>query len=133
MSRDVVDLMLPRILAVDDERQIHASLRLRLGKEYELTSCLGTCEALEIIARERFDLCLVDIHMPEMDGLKFIEAAQQKDPALGYVVFSAFDTDENLRRAIPLEVFEFIGKPLPERHGFEARLPEWVERTRTRR
>ena len=40
------------------------------------------------------------------------------------MVLSAFDSDENLRRAIPLQVYEFIGKPLPERDGFEARIPD---------
>jgi len=133
MTTESTDLVTPRILVVDDERQIHASLRLRLGKHYELVCCQDARAALEKLGSERFDLCLVDIHMPEMDGLAFIEAAQRRDPGLGYVVLSAFDTSENLRRTIPLHVFDFIGKPLPERDGFEARLPEWINRTRTQR
>ena len=133
MSTDTTDLVTPRILVVDDERQIHASLRLRLAQQYELVCCFDGPAALRTLASERFDLCLVDIHMPEMDGLAFIEAAQQADPALGYVVLSAFDSSENLRRAIPLHVFDFLGKPLPERAGFEARLPEWIDRTRAQR
>jgi CheY-like chemotaxis protein len=133
MSTDTTDLVTPRILVVDDERQIHASLRLRLAKQYDLVCCFNAQAALQALASERFDLCLVDIHMPEMDGLAFIEAAQRADPALGYVVLSAFDSSENLRRAIPLHVFDFLGKPLPERDGFEARLPEWIDRTRAQR
>ena len=133
MSTPSLDLVTPRILVVDDERQIHASLRLRLAKQYELVCCFDAASALRTLAEERFDLCLVDIHMPEMDGLAFIEAAQRSDPGLGYVVLSAFDSSENLRRTIPLHVFEFIGKPLPERDGFEARIPEWINRTRTQR
>ncbi len=133
MSRDPVDVMTPRILIVDDERQIHASIRLRLGRDYELVSCFDAREALERLGQERFDLCLADIHMPHMDGLTFIARARETDPALGYVVLSAFDSDENLRRAIPLQVFDFIGKPLPEREGFERRIPEWVDRTRRQR
>ena len=133
MSRDPVDVMTPRILVLDDERQIHASIRLRIGRDYELVSCFDGREALERIRSERFDLCFVDIHMPHMDGFKFLEQAREADPALGFVILSAFDTDENLRRAIPLQVFEFLGKPLPEREGFERRVPEWVERTRRQR
>ena len=49
------------------------------------------------------------------------------------MIVSAFDSDENLRRAIPLPVFDFISKPLPERDGFEARMPEWIGRTRAQR
>lgn len=133
MSADPSDVLPPRILVVDDERQIHASVRLRLGPEYEMVSCFDARQALERIQVDRFDLCLTDIHMPHMDGFTFIERARERDPALGYVILSAFDTDENLRRAIPLQIYEFIGKPLPEREGFERRLPDWVDRTRRQR
>ena len=133
MIRDPAELLPPRIAIIDDERQIHASLRLRLGKEYELTSFFDGRNALDAIAEGKFDLCLVDIHMPQMDGLAFIEAAANSDPALGFVVLSAFDSDENLRRAIPLQVYDFLSKPLPERDGFEARIPDWIARTRQRR
>lgn len=133
MNRDPTELMTPRILVVDDERQIHASLRLRLGSDYDVVCRFDAREALAVLAQERFDLCFVDIHMPKMDGLAFITEAQQIDPALGYVVLSAFDTEENLRRTIPLQVFAFVGKPFPERHEFEARIPDWIDRTRKRR
>lgn len=133
MRRDTVELMTPKILVVDDERQIHAALRLRLGRDYELVFCLDAKEALGKIRSERFDLCFTDIHMPRMDGLTFIETAQSTDPCLGHVLLSAFDSHENLRRAIPLQVYDFVTKPLPEREGFEARIPAWIEQTRQRR
>ncbi len=133
MNTDLRELLTPHILIVDDERQIHSSLRLRLGGDYQL-HCLSTpAEALAVIRHQQFDLCITDVHMPDMDGLEFIEAARILDPALGYVVLSGHDSDENLRRAIPLQVFEFIAKPLPDRAGFEKQIPDWIARTRTRR
>jgi DNA-binding response OmpR family regulator len=128
-----LELLTPRILVLDDERQIQSSLRLRLAKDYEVVCCSHAHQALEAVATGRFDLCFVDIHMPEMDGLTFIENARQTDAALGYVVLSAFDSSENLHRTVRLHVFDFIGKPLPERHEFEARIPGWIERTRSQR
>src|SRR5436853_5835468 len=130
MKRDPVEMMTPRILVVDDERQIHASLRLRLGGKYELACVCDAREALKRVATERFDLCIADIHMPHLNGLAFIEAAQKTDPGLGYIVLSAFDSDDNLRRTIPLQVYDFVPKPLPERQHFEARIPESVDPTR---
>jgi CheY-like chemotaxis protein len=127
------DLLTPRILVVDDERQIHASLRLRLARDYDLVCCTDPRQALNEVQKEKFDLCFVDIHMPHMNGLAFIEQAQMADGALGYVVLSAFDSDHNLRRTIPLGVYDFISKPLPARDGFEARVPGWIEQTRRRR
>ncbi|MDZ4820438.1 MAG: response regulator, partial [Planctomycetota bacterium] len=129
MSSTPADPLMPSILIVDDERQIHASLRLRLGRNCDLVYCLDAREALEKIQHSKFDLCFADIHMPHMDGFAFIEAARERDPALGYVLLSAFDTDENLRRTIPLQVYDFISKPLPERQGFESKIQEWVDRT----
>lgn len=133
MTPTVAELLPPKVLLVDDERQIHASLRLRIGRDYQLICCFDAGEALAKLATEQFDLCFTDVHMPNMDGLRFIEAAQQRDPSLGYVILSAFDTDANLRRSIPLPVYDFIPKPLPDRQGFEHRIPEWVDRTRSRR
>jgi len=127
------DIYIPSILLLDDEPQIHSSLQLRLGDSYRLVDAFDPKEALELIAREPLDLCIVDLHMPGMNGLTFIEAARQIDPALGYVIFSGFDSEENLRRAIPLQVFEFLSKPLPDRSRFERMLADWIERTRTRR
>ena len=133
MNHTMAEMLPARILAVDDEQQIHAAFRLRLGREHQLVCCMSAAEALEALSRDRFDLCLVDIHMPEMDGLAFIERARRLDPDLGFVVVSAFDSDENLRRAIPLQVLEFVSKPLPRRDVFDARIPSWIGETRRRR
>ena len=133
MSLRAPDFITPRILIVDDERQIHASMRLRLGRDYDLVFTFGGQEAIDRIRREQFDLCFADIHMPRMDGLTFIESARSHDAELGFVVVSAFDTAENLKRAIPLQVLEFISKPLPDKAGFERRVPEWIAETRRRR
>jgi CheY-like chemotaxis protein len=126
-------MILPRLLIVDDELQIHASLRLRLSKGHDLAFAVCAKDALAKIAEKCFDLCLVDINMPDIDGLRFIDAARKIDAHLGYVVVSAHDTDQNLRRTIPVQVYDFIPKPLPERQEFEGRLPDWVESTRRRR
>ena len=130
---DPAQLLPPRVLIVDDERPIHASLRLRLGDRCELVSAQDAREGLARIRQTRFDLCITDIHMPRMDGLSFVEAAQELDPGLGFVVLSAFDTAENLRRAIPLPVYDFLPKPLGSRADLEDRLTGWIERTRERR
>lgn len=133
MNPASADFLPPRIALIDDETQVHASIRLRLGRDFESVSFFDAQAALEAVPGKNFDLCFVDVHLPGMDGLAFIEEAARRDPALGFVVLTAFDTDENLRRAIPLHVYAFISKPLPEPEGFEARIPAWVARTRDRR
>ncbi len=133
MKIDRLEILNPSILVVDDEPQIHSSIRLRLGSAYRLTCITNPKDALAVLAQQKLDLCIVDVHMPGMNGLTFIEEAQKIDPSLGYLIFSAFDSSENLRRAIPLNVIDFVPKPLPDRSGFEERIPEWIERTRASR
>ena len=127
------EMLTPSILVVDDEKQIHSSLKLRLNGKYHLVCLSNPHDALTLIGKQIFDLCIVDVCMPELDGLAFIEKAREIDPSLGYVVLSGFDSDENLRRAIPLQVLDFISKPLPNQTGFEKRIPEWVAYSRQRR
>lgn len=133
MKSDILELLSPSILLVDDEEQIHSSIKLRLGSSYRVTCVSNAKEALPLVAKQDMDLCIVDVHMSGMDGLTFIEEARKLDPCLGCLIFSAFDSSENLRRAIPLNVYEFLPKPLPDRTGFEDRIPEWIEQTRSRR
>jgi len=71
--------------------------------------------------------------MPQINGLKFVEMAQEIDPCLGFVFLSAFDSQENLLKTISLQVYDFIPKPLPAKGDLEGRLPEWIRRTRRRR
>ncbi len=133
MKIDALGLLSPSILLVDDEPQIHSSIKLRLGSSCRVTCVASPREALPLVGRKNLDLCIVDIHMPGMDGLTFIEEARKIDPCLGCIILSAFDSSENLRRAIPLNVFDFVPKPLPDRAGFEERIPDWVDQTRSHR
>lgn len=133
MPYDIYDLLTPRILVVDDETQIHASLKLRLGQQYETTYCYDGVDALEKLRCGHFDLCITDIHMPKLNGLRFVETAQEIDPCLGFVILSAFGSQENLLKTISLQVYAFIPKPLPAKGELEGRLPEWIRRTRRRR
>lgn len=128
-----LELMPPRVLVVDDDRRIFAALRLRLSQLVELIYCPNGKAAMEAIGREQFDLCFVDLQMPEMDGFEVIEKTRQIDPALGYVVLSAFDSPANLKRTIPLQVLDFVSKPFPGKADFEGRIPEWVQRRREAR
>lgn len=133
MNADPLSLLTPKILIVDDERQIHATLNLRLGQDHHITNCLDAKEAMEQIRITQFDLCIVDIQMPHISGLRFIEMAQAVDPNLGFAILSAFDSHDNLLRAIPLQVYDFIPKPLPKHGDFELRLSDWIKETRRRR
>ena len=67
----------PRVLAVDDEEVVCESIRRGLAPEgYAVTTYTSSRAALEAIRKESFDLLLLDIRMPEVDGLEFLRATR---------------------------------------------------------
>jgi CheY-like chemotaxis protein len=70
-----------RILVVDDEEDIRDITRLLLeNAAYEVTACEDGASALAALGRQTFDLVIVDMLMPEMDGVEMINEMHRRDP-----------------------------------------------------
>ncbi|WP_019007524.1 response regulator transcription factor [Cohnella laeviribosi] len=69
-------------------------------------------EALAILKQERVDIVFTDIRMPKMDGLSFVQEAKQIQPGVKFFILSGFNDFEYARKAIKLEVCEYLLKPL---------------------
>lgn len=69
-------------------------------------------EALEKIEQNEPDVVLTDIRMPYMDGLEMAENIRQRYPSIKIVIFSGFDEFEYAKKAIKLNVIEYILKPV---------------------
>ena len=102
-----------RILVVDDEPT------LRLGFAYALSNKTTTVEtanngrqALERIAEKTFDLMILDLRMPEMDGITLLETLRADGNPLPVVVCSAVVNPDAALRAIRLGVVDFLLKPV---------------------
>jgi len=72
-----------RILAVDDERELATMLERMLERDgHQVQVCTSGAEALELLAREPFDLLLTDVSMPNMDGWEVARQAKRLHPGL---------------------------------------------------
>jgi two-component system nitrogen regulation response regulator NtrX len=101
------------ILIVDDEVAILNSLSPILEDEgYQVTVAKSGSEALKILAAEPPDLMLLDIWMPEMDGLETLKRAREQMPKLLVVVMSGHGSIETAVKAIKLGAYDYIEKPL---------------------
>lgn len=101
-----------RVLIVDDEPNISDALRLILERSGYVVSTSGDgTEALSIIAKERFDVILCDLKMPEMDGLEFLKTLRTEDANTTVILMSAFGTVETALEAIKLGAYDYIAKP----------------------
>jgi len=101
-----------RVLVVDDDPVVLASCRRVLeneGHEYRVFS--GALEALEALKVECFDLLLVDIKMPEQDGIYLMEQAKGVCPDVPILVMSGYPTSETIERSQAIGAKHFISKP----------------------
>jgi len=101
------------ILIVDDESGIRESLGALLRDEgYEIEGAASGEECLEQAERRKFDLIVLDVWLPKMDGLEVLEHLQTLDSAPMVVMISGHGNVESAVRATKLGAFDFVEKPL---------------------
>jgi DNA-binding NtrC family response regulator len=105
-----------RVLIVDDERNIQVSVSRALTLEGYAAETAGSGrEALEKIASLPVDLVLLDVKLPDMDGLAVLEKARQARPGLPVAVMSGQGSIETVRQAFLLGAFDYLEKPIADR------------------
>ncbi|HVA17840.1 MAG TPA: sigma-54 dependent transcriptional regulator [Candidatus Dormibacteraeota bacterium] len=101
------------ILIVDDESGIRQSLSALLRDEgYDVTAVSSGEECLEAVEQRAFDLILLDIWLPGIDGLATLERLNERDGVPMVVMISGHGKIETAVRATKLGAFDFIEKPL---------------------
>ena len=115
-SRDNVTTAAPplnaaRILVVDDELGPRESLRMMLKPVYEIQTADGGRTALEQIPTYRPDVVILDIKMPEMDGIELLRRVKRIDPAIEVVMITAYASLETVKNALTHGAFEYLIKP----------------------
>ncbi|MDI6711361.1 MAG: sigma-54 dependent transcriptional regulator [Thermoanaerobacterales bacterium] len=101
-----------RILVVDDEESVCQMLSDILADEgYRAETAGDGREALEKLKREPFDVALVDIRMPEVDGMQLLEHVQAAGLTLPVIMMTAYGTTETAIQAMKLGAFDYVLKP----------------------
>ncbi|HKC96769.1 MAG TPA: response regulator, partial [Methylomirabilota bacterium] len=103
----------PRVLVVDDDTGVGGFLRDALTSwNYEVIHVKSGREAVELISRQIFDAALVDIWMPEMDGLQVLDEMKRHDPALEVVMMTGNPMVETAVQALKSGAYDYLIKPL---------------------
>ena len=101
------------ILIVDDERGIRESLGALLRDEgYEIETVASGEECLARLEARSFDLVLLDVWLPKMDGMETLERIQSQEGAPMVVMISGHGNIETAVRSTKLGAFDFVEKPL---------------------
>lgn len=103
---------MPTVLVVDDEPEIRASVRGILTDEgLRVVEAADGRQALELIRDERPELVILDVWMPDVDGLQFLRELQGREDAPEVIMISGHGTIETAVQATKLGAFDFIEKP----------------------
>jgi len=101
------------VLIIDDESAIRSSLRGILEDEgYSVKTAASGEEGLEILTKGSFSLVLLDIWLPEMNGLDVLAEIRRHEDPPAVVVISGHGTVETAVRAVKLGAYDFLEKPL---------------------
>lgn len=107
--------MTKRILIVDDEESIVESLTLILKHaNYFVDSCYDGLSALKKFTSEKYDLILLDIKMPKMDGMEVLERIIEINPEQLIIMISGHGNIETAVEATKKGAYYFLEKPLPD-------------------
>ncbi len=108
-----------RILVVEDNPHERNGLRVLLETSgYTVKVAADGLEALQRIRKEKFDLLLVDLWMPRMNGLELLSCLSNKPP-LKAVVMTADDTPGALLEAVRGQAFQYVTKPFDPKQLIE--------------
>lgn len=109
---------MPKILVVDDEEDQEELIMQRFAhkdylREYEFIFARDGLKALQLVKdHSDIDLALLDINMPEMDGLTLLQKIKELNPMMRSVMLSAYGDMSNIRAAMNSGAFDFLNKPI---------------------
>lgn len=101
-----------KILVVDDERSMREFLGILLAKEgYSVTQCPDGETALKQVVEDIFDMVIMDIRMPKMDGIAVLEQIKEIAPETIVIMITAFASTDTAVRAMKKGAYDYITKP----------------------
>jgi len=104
--------MKPSILIVDDDEVMVETLRNVLRKKgYELFCAASGNEALELLRKELVDLVLLDMRLPDVDGLEVLSKIKELDTEILVIMMTAYSDVESAVSAIKAGAYHYINKP----------------------
>ncbi len=101
------------ILVVDDEEIVRrAHQRTLTGAHCDVTLVLNGEEALHAMERREFDVVLLDLRMPGMDGMSVLKTIKEKWPESEVVIITGYPSVETAKEAIRIGAYDYLAKPV---------------------
>ena len=100
------------ILLVEDEENLHEALKLNLELEgYQVVSAMDGMQAVKALQNQYFDLMILDIMLPEMDGIEVLETIRIQNNELPVLILSAKNTSADRVMGLKKGADDYLTKP----------------------
>jgi two-component system response regulator PilR (NtrC family) len=120
-----------RVLVVDDERSMRELLSIVLRRDgYDVLIAEDGASGLELLKRERVDILITDIRMPQMNGVDLLREAKRIAPDIVSIVMTAFATTETAVEALRLGATDYVTKSKDTAAELRVRVGRELERRR---
>ncbi len=101
-----------KILVIDDEPIIRVSCQRSLSNEgYEVKSASSGKEGIDLLEKEAFNLVLLDIKMPDMDGIEVLKKIKNTWPETKIIMITGYSTVETAVKTLKLGALNYLEKP----------------------
>ena len=101
-----------RILVVDDEPSIGEALAMGLAsQQFEVDVAIDGKTGLQLGETGKYDVLIVDLYLPDMDGIDVIQKTRARYPGIVSIVITANSTRESQREALQCGVSDYLEKP----------------------
>ncbi|MEK7874705.1 MAG: response regulator [Pseudomonadota bacterium] len=102
-----------KILIVDDDEVVRRShLRSLAGANCDVKAVWNGTEALRAMAEDPFDVVLLDLRMPGLDGIAVLRTIKEKWPESEVVIITGYPTIESAKEAVQLGAYDYLAKPV---------------------
>lgn len=101
-----------RILIIDDDKDICEYMQLLLSQSgYEVTAETDARAALELLKEEEFHVVILDIMMPELNGMELLERIRDFDSDIAIIIFTGYPSVDTAVTSMKYNVSDYIKKP----------------------
>jgi len=101
-----------RMLLVDDEDDFRITLTKRLKlRKVNITDVASGNEAIEMVKQNSFDVAVIDVKMPGMDGIETLKQIKQIQPLIEIVMLTGHASIESGMEAMKLGAYDYVMKP----------------------
>jgi two-component system NtrC family response regulator len=104
-----------RILVIDDEQVICDACNLILSENgYTVDRCISGKAGLQAIERTVYNIVLLDLKLPDLDGMEILKHIQRETPDLCVIIMTGYDTIPVAVEAMKLGAADYLGKPFTD-------------------